>query len=117
MGGLEMKHNPLTLKKLRRFKSIKRGYYSFIIFITMIGISLCAELLINKRAILVCYEGKYYFPTYGNMIPGTVFGLEGARSPYRPLTALSASDHQNAPKRMANTLAELAPVLGSLGWT
>lgn len=71
-----MKLNPLTLKKLRRFKSIKRGYYSFIIFIAMICISLSAEALIHKRALIVCYQDRYFFPTYGDMIPGTVFGLD-----------------------------------------
>ncbi len=71
-----MNLNPLTLKKINRFKSIKRGYYSFIIFILMIGISLFAELIVNKRAIVVKHEGTYYFPTYGDMIPGTKFGLD-----------------------------------------
>ncbi len=71
-----MKFNPLTLKKIRRFKSIRRGYYSFLIFIVMICVSLFAETMINKRALIVHYEGEYYFPTYGDMIPGTVFGLD-----------------------------------------
>ena len=35
-----MKLNPVTLKKLKRFKSIKRGYYSFIIFTTLVLLSL-----------------------------------------------------------------------------
>jgi len=71
-----MRLNPLTLKKIRRFRSIKRGYYSFIIITAMILISLFAELLVNKRALIVYYEGKYYFPTYGDMMPGTAFGLD-----------------------------------------
>jgi microcin C transport system permease protein len=71
-----MKLNPLTLKKIRRFKSIRRGYYSFIIFAVMIAISLFAEVLINKRALIVQYEGEYFFPIYGNMIPGKTFGLD-----------------------------------------
>jgi len=66
----------LTLKKIRRFRSIRRGYYSFIIITAMILISLFAELLVNKRALIVYYEGKYYFPTYGDMMPGTAFGLD-----------------------------------------
>ncbi len=70
-----MKLNPLTIKKIKRFKSIKRGYYSLIIFTIMIIISIFAELLINGRALLVHYEGKYYFPIYSNVIPGKVFGL------------------------------------------
>jgi microcin C transport system permease protein len=67
--------NPLTLKKIRRFTSIKRGYYSFIIFVVMIAGSLCAELFISNRAIIVKCEGSYYFPTYGDIIPGKTFGL------------------------------------------
>lgn len=71
-----MKLNPLTQKKIRRFQSIRRGYYSLIVFIIMIGVSLFAELLINNRALIVYYDGEYYFPTYGQMIPGKVFGLD-----------------------------------------
>ena len=71
-----MRLNPLTLKKIRRFKSIKRGYYSFIVITAMILISLVAEVLVNKRALIVCYEGMYYFPTYSAMIPGRTFGLD-----------------------------------------
>ena len=68
--------NPLTIKKIKRFKSIKRGYYSFIILVAMILASFFAELLVNKRALIVHYEGQFFFPTYGNLIPGTAFGLD-----------------------------------------
>ena len=71
-----MKLNPLTIRKLRRFKSIKRGYYSFILILVMILASFFAEVLVNKRAVMVHYNGKYYFPIYGEMIPGTAFGLD-----------------------------------------
>lgn len=71
-----MKLNPLTLKKIRRFKSIKRGYYSFILIIVMIFASFFAEILVNKRAVLVHYNGEYYFPTYGDIIPGSTFDLD-----------------------------------------
>ncbi|MDO9111230.1 MAG: ABC transporter permease, partial [Desulfatirhabdiaceae bacterium] len=68
--------SPLTRKKLRRFKSIKRGYYAFIIFAAMILTSMFAEVLVNSRALVVHYQGRYYFPVYGSMIPGTGFGLD-----------------------------------------
>ncbi|MFC1822800.1 ABC transporter permease [Thermodesulfobacteriota bacterium] len=71
-----MKINPLTIKKFRRFKSIKRGYYSFIVIMAMILFSLAAEMLVNNRALIVHFEGRYYFPTYGDIIPGTSFGLD-----------------------------------------
>ena len=68
--------NPLTLKKIRRFKSIRRGYYSFIVFTLLVVLSCFAELLVNSRAILVSYQGDLYFPTYGAVIPGTTFGFD-----------------------------------------
>lgn len=68
--------NPLTIKTLRRFRTIKRGYYSFIILAGLIVISIFAELLVNSRALVVIYEGKYFFPTYGDIIPGKTFGFD-----------------------------------------
>jgi microcin C transport system permease protein len=68
--------NPLTLKKIRRFRSIRRGYYSFLIIFVLILSSMGAEILVNKRALMVYYEGHLLFPTYGDIIPGTVFGEE-----------------------------------------
>ncbi len=69
-----MKLNPLTIRKIKRFKSIKRGYISFWLFIIMLVLSFFAELLVSNRALIVHYDGQYFFPTYGNMSPGTTFG-------------------------------------------
>ncbi|RTZ95003.1 MAG: ABC transporter permease [Deltaproteobacteria bacterium] len=83
-----MKLNPLTIRKIRRFKSIKRGYFSFLLFVMMLTVSLFAELLVNNRALVVHYEGHYYFPTYGHMLPGTTFGLAyDYETNYRELSA------------------------------
>ena len=70
-----MRLNPLTAKKLNRFRHIKRGYYSFLAILFLMVLSAFAELLINSRALVVHYEGEYYFPTYGEFIPGDTFGL------------------------------------------
>lgn len=81
-----MNINPLTLKKIARFRSIKRGYYSFILIMVMIFVSIFAELLVNSNALIVRYEGDLYFPTYGKIIPGYVFGLDYAyETNYRDL--------------------------------
>lgn len=71
-----LKFTPVTLKKINRFKSIKRGYYSFIGFIFLLFLCLVTELWINSRALVVKYEGNFYFPTYGEMISGRTFGLD-----------------------------------------
>ena len=68
--------NPLTLKKIQKFKSIKRGYYSLILFTLLVFLSLFSEMLVNSRALIVKYNGSYYFTTYGGIIPGTTFGLD-----------------------------------------
>jgi microcin C transport system permease protein len=81
-----MSFTPSTLQKMRRFRSISRGFWSFVIISTMIIISFFGEVFINSRALLVHYENKFYFPTYGQMIPGSTFGLEyGYETNYREL--------------------------------
>lgn len=68
--------NPQTLKKLRRFRHIKRGYYSFVFLSVLLVILAFGELLVNSRALLVKYDGELYFPTYTAFHPGTDFGLD-----------------------------------------
>jgi len=81
--------DPLTAKQLRRFRSIKRGYYSAVILGVMIVASLGAELLVNSRALLVSYQGELFFPTYGDIIPGRTFGLDyDYETDYRELKRL-----------------------------
>ena len=53
-----LKFNPQTLKKLKRFREIKRGYYSFVILAVMLVILSLGELLVNSRALIVKYEGE-----------------------------------------------------------
>ncbi|WP_439100396.1 ABC transporter permease [Congregibacter sp.] len=68
--------NPQTLKKLRRFRHIRRGYYSFLLLAGLMVLLAFGELLINSRALLVNYEGELYFPVYTAFHPGTDFGLD-----------------------------------------
>lgn len=67
--------NPQTVKRIRRFREIKRGYYSFIFLSALLVVSLAAPLLVSNRALIVKYDGSYYFPTYTAFHPGTDFGL------------------------------------------
>ena len=70
------KFNPQTLKKLRRFREIKRGYYSFLLLAGLLLLLAFGELLVNSRAIVVKYEGEWFFPTYTAFHPGTDFGFD-----------------------------------------
>jgi microcin C transport system permease protein len=69
--------NPLTARKLRRFREIKRGYFSFLLLVTLTVLSLFAELLINDKPLVVSFEGQLMFPTYGPVKLGSEFGLDG----------------------------------------
>ncbi|MDE0055851.1 MAG: ABC transporter permease subunit [Gammaproteobacteria bacterium] len=83
--------NPLTIKQLQRFRSIKRGYYSAVILAVALVLSLGAELLVNSRALVVHYQGDLIFPTYGDVIPGRSFGLDyDYETNYRELKRLFA---------------------------
>ncbi|MGF1760516.1 ABC transporter permease subunit [Photobacterium sagamiensis] len=84
-----MKINPLTLKKIKRFKEIKRGYLSFLILSFLLILSLFAEFLINSQALIVRYSGDYYFPVMSDVRPGTDFGLNYSKeADYRELQQL-----------------------------
>ncbi len=87
-----MRLNPLTVKKLRRFRSIRRGYWSLILLGLFFVMSLCGELFVNNRALMVGYEGRWYFPVLRSGIyTGEDFGLPyKSEARYRELDALFA---------------------------
>ncbi len=70
--------NPITVRRIRRFKQIKRGYYSLILLLFFIVLSFGVDYLANSRAILVMYDGELYFPTF-KFYSASVFGQEGSR--------------------------------------
>ncbi|MDA0814374.1 MAG: hypothetical protein O3C21_18530, partial [Verrucomicrobia bacterium] len=78
--------SPLTLKQMRRFREIRRGYISFLVLLGLVGIASLDSLIVGKRALMVRYEGQLYFPFVTNVLPGTTFGLDDpAETDYREL--------------------------------
>jgi len=67
--------SPLTRRRLKRFYQIRRGWYSLVILLTAIVISLFANYIANNRAIIVHYNGEYFFPTH-RFYPMEKFGQE-----------------------------------------
>ena len=55
-----IKSDSILKKRVRRFKSIKRGYYSLIILSSLYLISLIAPVIISKEALVVCYANGTY---------------------------------------------------------
>ena len=50
--------SPIFKRRWKKFQSLKRGYYSFIIVISLFILSFFAEFLINGRGILHCSARK-----------------------------------------------------------
>lgn len=70
-----LKLNPLTEKRLRKFKRMRRGYLSLWILSLAFLASLLAELLVGSRPLYVRYQGRSYFPALArHYYPQRLFG-------------------------------------------
>jgi len=56
--------DPITRRRFQRFRRIKRGYYSFLVLVAAMVLSIFAPYLAESRALLVWYNGRPYFPTF-----------------------------------------------------
>jgi len=65
--------SPLTQARLRKFRSIKRAWWSFWILLVAFVLSLFAEQICNDHPLLLRYESRWYFPTL-KFYPATDFG-------------------------------------------
>jgi len=63
-------------KRWKKFKSLKRGYYSLIILLTLYFISFFLPIIINNRALVVRYDSKLYFPIVTGYVAGKTFGQD-----------------------------------------
>ena len=59
-----MTFSPLTIRRLKNFRSNKRGYYSTLIFCVLFFISIFAEFIANDKPIFVFFEQKIHFPVF-----------------------------------------------------
>lgn len=71
----------INQRRWRKFKGLKRGYYSFLILVTAYIISLFLPLLVNNKALIVHYNGETYFPAVKSFfvsLPaiGSLFGSD-----------------------------------------
>lgn len=65
--------SPITQRRLAQFKANKRGYWSFWLFMFLLVLCLCAELVANDKPLLLKYDGSFYTPVF-NTYPETTFG-------------------------------------------
>jgi microcin C transport system permease protein len=72
--------SPLSQRRVARFKQNRRGYVSFWVLLSLLGVSLGAELLANDQPLLIRYRGAFYFPSLV-AYPETTFGGEFETEP------------------------------------
>ena len=58
-----MTFSPLTIRRLKNFRSNKRGYYSTLIFCVLFFISIFADFIANDKPIFVFFEKKISYGT------------------------------------------------------
>jgi microcin C transport system permease protein len=66
-------HVSPRVRAWRRFRRNKLGFYSLVLFLTLVILSLFAEVISNDRPLVVHYQGQTYFPMV-HSYPETTFG-------------------------------------------
>jgi microcin C transport system permease protein len=79
---------PLTQKRWRRFRQLRRAYWSLWLLAALSILGLAAELVCNDRPLLVKWQGAYYVP-FLRHYPETTFTGSGrnTRPDYKALQA------------------------------
>ena len=67
---------PLSVlqRRWRKFKTLKRGWYSFQILVFLYLSSFLLPVLVNSDAICVRYQGEWHFPVFGGFYQARDFG-------------------------------------------
>lgn len=63
----------VSRRQWRSFRHNRRGFQSFLILVTLIVLSLFAELYANSKPVVISYEGHLYWPLW-HTYPETTFG-------------------------------------------
>ncbi|MBI3269349.1 MAG: ABC transporter permease subunit [Planctomycetes bacterium] len=75
----------LFRKRLRKFRSLKRGYYCFLLLTGAYLLSWLLPFFVSNKALVVRYQGKYYYPIL-QFYSAKTFGMPGiGEAKYRKL--------------------------------
>jgi microcin C transport system permease protein len=101
MGDTVVPHPParrqsesILQRRIRKFRRLKRGYYSFVAVVAAYALSFFLPVLANNIALVVKYNGTYYFTSVHYRSAGE-FGHSAFGDPeYRALRQQLAEAHQ-----------------------
>lgn len=75
-------------RRWRKFRTLKRGWWSFLLLLSAYGLSLAAPVLITNKALAVRHEERWSFPAFGGFHEGKEFGQRVVgEAQYRKLQA------------------------------
>lgn len=80
--GIRLRTSPLAKKRMRRFRSIRRGYISFVIVTSCFTTSLFLEVLVNDRPVMIRYGEQTAYPAVRDLFNTWVFFQDGPFSTY-----------------------------------
>lgn len=81
-GARRWSLSPINRRRLDNFRTNRRGYWSFWIFLVLFVLSLFAEFIANDRPILMSYKGELLTPVFVDY-PEEKFGGFLAQTDYR----------------------------------
>ena len=86
MKQQDLMNESILKRRWKKFKTLKRGYYSLVTLTVLYAISFFLPVLINNKALIVKYNGSYHFPIFSGYIAGKEFGQDVPGEPrYRVL--------------------------------
>jgi microcin C transport system permease protein len=101
--------HPITRKRLRRFRGLRRAWWSFLILGAAYVVSLGAELLANDKPLHVRFEGRHLFPVLRYYSERDVLGVgHDTRADFKAIEA-SERFRDGAGNRMAWPLIRHGP--------
>lgn len=62
------KSQSLLSRRWRKFKSLKRGYYSFVVLVIVYLLSFLLPALVSNKALIVQYNGTMMFPAFAELV-------------------------------------------------
>ncbi len=75
--------NPLTQRRLAKFRANRRGYWSLWLFLLLFGLSLSAEFIANDRPLLIHYRDAFYYPVFKDYAETDFGGVFPSEANYR----------------------------------
>ena len=97
-------------RRWQKFRTLKRGWYSFVVLLAAYLTSFFLFLLVNNQAILVHYEGETYFPAFAALF-GACARMRATRGPK------DFGNFGRAARKAATLFLRVVLVSGSLDFT